>query len=66
MASTLSVAAAFVPAARPARGMPCSPVTRCPADLARARTDYLASRAAIDSLAGDPAEDGRSGHDSPG
>ena len=27
-------------------------------DLARARTDYLASRAAIDSLAGDPAEDG--------
>ena len=35
-------------------------------DLARARTDYLASRAAIDSLAGDPAEDGRSGHDSRG
>lgn len=28
------------------------------ADLARARTDYLASRAAIDSLAGDQAEDG--------
>ena len=27
-------------------------------DLTRARTDYLASRAAIDSLAGDPAEDG--------